>query len=73
MLTPFVASPSEAWRHTGIFSRWNRFKNALPGLGIATVAFTAYCFYEHFFLQDSHHHHPSSASSGEDHGSQQQH
>ncbi|KAJ5089222.1 hypothetical protein N7532_007906 [Penicillium argentinense] len=47
---------NEAWRYTGPFSRWNRFKGLFPGLGIATVAFTAYCAYEHFFLKDDHHH-----------------
>ncbi|KAJ9154984.1 hypothetical protein NKR23_g2427 [Pleurostoma richardsiae] len=50
----------EAWRYSGLFSRRNRFKNALPGLGIATVAFAAYCGYEYFFLKDEHH--------GEGHG-----
>jgi NADH dehydrogenase (ubiquinone) 1 beta subcomplex subunit 3 len=49
-------SYSEAWRYTGPFSRWNRFKGLFPGLGIATDAFTAYCAYEHFFLKDDHHH-----------------
>ncbi|KAL8916727.1 MAG: hypothetical protein Q9172_006182 [Xanthocarpia lactea] len=33
----------EEWRYTGPFTRWNRFKGAFPGLGIATVAFTFYC------------------------------
>ncbi|EGS20745.1 uncharacterized protein CTHT_0025810 [Thermochaetoides thermophila DSM 1495] len=47
----------EAWRYTGRFSRFNRFKGALPGFGIATVAFTAYCVFEHFFLKDDHHGH----------------
>ncbi len=47
----------EAWRYTGIFSRWNRYKNAFPGLGIASVAFAGYCLYEHFFLKDEHHGH----------------
>ncbi|KAI1393910.1 NADH-ubiquinone oxidoreductase B12 subunit family-domain-containing protein [Hypoxylon trugodes] len=51
----------EAWRYTGQFSRWNRFKNGFPGLGIATVAFAVYLGYEHFFLKDDHHH-------GEGHG-----
>lgn len=46
---------SEAWRYKGLFSRWNRFKGAFPGLGIATVAFTAYCGFEYFFLKDDHH------------------
>lgn len=48
---------SEAWRYTGPFTRWNRFKGAFPGLGWATVAFAAYCTYEHFFLKDEHHGH----------------
>ncbi|KAG6032791.1 hypothetical protein E4U41_007133 [Claviceps citrina] len=46
---------AEAWRYIGTFSRWNRFKGALPGLGTATVAFTGYCIYEHFFMEDEHH------------------
>lgn len=45
----------EAWRYTGIFSRRNRFKGALPGLGTATVLFTGYCLFEYFFLDDGHH------------------
>jgi len=45
---------SEAWRYTGPFTRYNRFKGALPGLGTATVAFAVYCTYEYFFLNDSH-------------------
>ncbi|KAI1395805.1 NADH-ubiquinone oxidoreductase B12 subunit family-domain-containing protein [Hypoxylon fuscum] len=51
---------AEAWRYTGQFSRWNRFKGAFPGLGIATVAFAAYLGYEQLFLKDEHH--------GEGHG-----
>ena len=47
---------SEAWRYTGPFSRFNRYKRMFPGLGIATVAFTGYCVYEAMFLQDEHHH-----------------
>jgi NADH dehydrogenase (ubiquinone) 1 beta subcomplex subunit 3 len=47
---------SETWRYTGPFSRFNRFKGLFPGFGIATVAFTAYCAYEHFFMKDDHHH-----------------
>ncbi|PHH76708.1 hypothetical protein CDD80_1305 [Ophiocordyceps camponoti-rufipedis] len=46
---------AEAWRYQGTFTRWNRFKNATPGLGIATVAFTIYCVYEHYFLESEHH------------------
>ncbi|EPE35431.1 hypothetical protein GLAREA_11130 [Glarea lozoyensis ATCC 20868] len=47
----------EAWRYTGQFSRWNRFKGSFPGLGIATVAFAAYCGYEYLFMNDDHHGH----------------
>ncbi|KAJ9642989.1 hypothetical protein H2201_006383 [Coniosporium apollinis] len=46
----------EAWRYTGPFSRWNRFKGAFPGLGIATVAFAGYLVYERIFLKDEHGH-----------------
>jgi len=46
---------AETWRHTGPFTRWNRFKGAFPGLGIATVAFAGYCVYEAMFLQAGHH------------------
>ncbi|KOS19065.1 hypothetical protein ESCO_001345 [Escovopsis weberi] len=46
---------AEAWRYTGTFSRWNRFKNAFPGLGTATVAFSIYCVYDHFASKDEHH------------------
>ncbi|KAA8910766.1 hypothetical protein FN846DRAFT_507910 [Sphaerosporella brunnea] len=47
---------AEAWRYTGPFTRWNRFKGSFPGLGIATVAFAGYCVYEHLFLKEDHHH-----------------
>ncbi|KAI1202514.1 NADH-ubiquinone oxidoreductase B12 subunit family-domain-containing protein [Nemania serpens] len=46
---------AETWRYTGTFSRWNRFKGAFPGLGIATVAFVAYLGYEQLFLKEDHH------------------
>lgn len=46
---------SDAWRFQGPFTRFNRFRGSLPGLGTATVAFAGYCAYEHFFLQDEHH------------------
>ena len=52
---------SEAWRYTGPFTRWNRYKGSFPGLGIATVAFAAYCVYEEMFMKKEHGHH------GEDH------
>ncbi|TVY88861.1 hypothetical protein LAWI1_G006181 [Lachnellula willkommii] len=48
---------AEAWRYSGPFTRWNRFKGSFPGLGIATVAFAAYCGYEYLFLKDDHHGH----------------
>merc|ERR1712000_758098 len=47
---------AEAWRYEGPFTRWNRFKGGLPGLGTASVAFAGYCAYEYFFLEDEHHH-----------------
>jgi NADH dehydrogenase (ubiquinone) 1 beta subcomplex subunit 3 len=47
---------SEQWRYTGPFTRFNRFKGAFPGLGIATVAFAAYCGYEYMFLSGGHGH-----------------
>lgn len=47
---------SEAWRYTGPFTRFNRFKGAFPGLGIATVAFAGYCVFEWAFLSKDHGH-----------------
>jgi NADH dehydrogenase (ubiquinone) 1 beta subcomplex subunit 3 len=58
---------SEQWRYTGPFTRVNRFKGALPGLGIATVAFAAYCGFEYLFLKDDHHSHGESRGAGEHH------
>lgn len=46
---------SEAWRYTGPFTRWNRFKGAFPGFGIAAVAFGVYVVAEQMFFADSHH------------------
>ena len=46
---------SETWRYTGPFTRFNRFKGALPGLGVASVAFAGYLVYEQLFLKDAHH------------------
>lgn len=40
----------EAWRKSPIFSKSSNIKTMFPGLGIATVAFAAYCTYEHFVL-----------------------
>jgi hypothetical protein len=56
MRLPLTLPDSEAWRYTGPFSRWNRFKGSFPGLGIATVAFAGYLAYESFYLNDSHAH-----------------
>lgn len=47
---------SEAWRYTGPFTRWNRFKGSFPGLGIATVAFAGYLVFEQLFMKDEHGH-----------------
>lgn len=47
----------EAWRYTGPFTRFNRFKSAFPGLGIATVAFAGYLVAEEFYFKDEHAHH----------------
>ena len=52
---PLTGAFSEAWRYSGPFTRRNRFRGTLPGLGTATVAFVAYCTYEYFFLNDNHH------------------
>jgi NADH dehydrogenase (ubiquinone) 1 beta subcomplex subunit 3 len=49
-----LTASSEAWRYNGPFTRFNRFRGSFPGLGIATVAFAAYCTYEYFFLSDHH-------------------
>ncbi|KAF3400752.1 hypothetical protein DPV78_005921 [Talaromyces pinophilus] len=46
----------EAWRYTGPFSRWNRFKGLFPGLGTATVLFAGYLAYEQVFLSKDHEH-----------------
>ncbi|KAK2068424.1 hypothetical protein P8C59_003060 [Phyllachora maydis] len=47
---------AEAWRGTGEFTRFNRFRRALPGFGIASVAFAVYCAYEHFVMKPAAHH-----------------
>lgn len=60
------SSGRETWRYTGPFTRFNRFKGAFPGLGIATVAFAAYCGFEYLFVKDEHHGH-GEASGGEGH------
>ncbi|KAI8980819.1 NADH-ubiquinone oxidoreductase B12 subunit family-domain-containing protein [Pilobolus umbonatus] len=58
--TPVYHDPwakREAWRKSPIFSKTSNLKTLFPGLGIATVAFAAYCTYEHFFLNKSNKHH----------------
>ncbi|QKX61032.1 uncharacterized protein TRUGW13939_08178 [Talaromyces rugulosus] len=57
----------EAWRFTGPFSRWNRFKGLFPGLGTATVLFAGYCVYEHYFIPADHVSH-SHGHAGHSHG-----
>lgn len=57
----------EQWRYTGPFTRYNRFKGAFPGLGIATVAFAAYCGFEYLFLKDDHHSHEEANHGAERH------
>lgn len=49
----------DAWRYEGQFSRFNRFKSAFPGLGIAIGAFSVYVAYEKLVLKkgDAHDHH----------------
>lgn len=49
--------PSEQWRYTGPFTRFNRFKGSFPGLGIATVAFAGYLVAEQLFFDDKGGHH----------------
>ncbi|KAF2841434.1 hypothetical protein M501DRAFT_1000650 [Patellaria atrata CBS 101060] len=60
---------NEAWRYTGPFTRWNRLKNAFPGLGIATVAFGAYLAYEAVTLKDDHAHGQSEGHGSTGHSS----
>ncbi|OAD76240.1 hypothetical protein PHYBLDRAFT_95644, partial [Phycomyces blakesleeanus NRRL 1555(-)] len=45
----------EAWRKHPIFSKTAGLRTLFPGLGIATVAFAAYCGYEAVFLKDKKH------------------
>ncbi|GAA5797001.1 NADH-ubiquinone oxidoreductase B12 subunit family-domain-containing protein [Helicostylum pulchrum] len=45
----------EAWRKSPIFSKTSNIRTMFPGLGIATVAFAAYCTYEHFVLDKKSH------------------
>ncbi|KAF9113503.1 hypothetical protein BGX27_001457 [Mortierella sp. AM989] len=47
-----------AWRNSALFTRSARIRTMFPGLGIATVAFTAYLGYEYITAPkvDAHHH-----------------
>lgn len=47
---------SEAWRYSGPFTRFNRFKGSLPGLGIGAGAFGIYLVVDALFLKDDHAH-----------------
>ncbi|KAI9762666.1 MAG: hypothetical protein M4579_000284 [Chaenotheca gracillima] len=58
---------AEHWRYTGPFTRFNRLRGSFPGLGIATVAFAAYCGYEYVFLKDDHSGHGSAEHSEAQH------
>ncbi|KAG2231486.1 NADH-ubiquinone oxidoreductase B12 subunit family-domain-containing protein [Thamnidium elegans] len=56
--TPVYHDPwarREAWRKSPIFSKTSNIRTMFPGLGIATVAFAAYCTYEHFVLDKKSH------------------
>jgi NADH dehydrogenase (ubiquinone) 1 beta subcomplex subunit 3 len=43
-----------AWRNHSIFQGRNQLRSTFPGLGIATVAFAAYCLGEWAFSKKSH-------------------
>ena len=47
-----LTSSSEAWRYTGPFTRWNRFKHSFPGFGIGLGAFLVYSAYEAAFVKE---------------------
>lgn len=55
---------SEAWRYTGPFTRFNRFRGAFPGFGIASVAFAGYLVYEQVFMSSGHGHHEEGHGEG---------
>ncbi|CAN6647190.1 hypothetical protein TRVA0_022S00980 [Trichomonascus vanleenenianus] len=44
----------EAWRFTGPFSRANRFRGHLPGIGIGAGAFVLLNIYEYLTGSNSH-------------------
>ncbi|KAF2404525.1 hypothetical protein EJ06DRAFT_579136 [Trichodelitschia bisporula] len=47
---------AEAWRYTGPFNRFNRFRRSFPGLGIGAAAFGIYYAYDTLVAQDDHSH-----------------
>ncbi|KAF2238751.1 hypothetical protein EV356DRAFT_529184 [Viridothelium virens] len=47
---------NEQWRYSGPFTRWNRFKGAFPGLGLATGAFIIYLAYDAVVARPDHSH-----------------
>ena len=51
-----MSAYSEAWRYTGPFSRWNRFKGIFPGFWIGAGAFGVYMVYEQLFMSSGHGH-----------------
>ncbi|KAI7025820.1 hypothetical protein KC318_g1164 [Hortaea werneckii] len=55
---------NEAWRYTGPFTRFNRFRGAFPGFGIASVAFAGYLVYEQVFMSSGHGHHDEGHGEG---------
>uniref|UniRef100_A0A060TEN9 ARAD1D16302p n=1 Tax=Blastobotrys adeninivorans TaxID=409370 RepID=A0A060TEN9_BLAAD len=47
----------EAWRYQGPFTRANRFKGSLPGIGIGAGAFILLNVYEYFTASGGDKHH----------------
>ena len=47
---------SEAWRYTGPFTRYQRFRGLFPGFGIGLAAFAGYMVYEQVFMSSGHAH-----------------
>lgn len=56
LLRDWLIVNREAWRYSGPFTRWNRFKGAFPGFGIGLGAFLVYSAYEAAFAKDTHGH-----------------
>lgn len=47
----------EAWRYQGPFTRFQRYKGALPGFGIGVTAFILFNVYEQFVQTPEPAHH----------------